>query len=97
MTAPKTPKPVDGDAIQRMCGAWADRDDIDDGWLDRLRGSWDESLNAIYDYFEAPAADVDRTELAEMLKAIMRCYNFTAKDVERLTEQEAANDFLKSL
>lgn len=42
-----TPKRIDWDAINALYGAWADRDDIDDEWLNRLRGSWDESYEAI--------------------------------------------------
>ncbi len=42
-----TPKTPNWDAVWKMYGAWADRDDIDDEWLNRLRGSWDSSYEAL--------------------------------------------------
>lgn len=33
--------------IQGLYGAWADRDDIDDAWLEDLRASWNRRYKAI--------------------------------------------------
>lgn len=52
-----TPKKIDWDAIHALYGAWVDRDDIDDEWLNRLRSSWDASYEAIMQ--DEPPAEFD--------------------------------------
>lgn len=34
--------------VRAMFGAWADRDDIDDNWLDDIRSTWDDRLDGLY-------------------------------------------------
>jgi hypothetical protein len=41
------------EAAAALFGSWAERDDIDDDWLDNLRSGWDERLKELYgpDFF----------------------------------------------
>jgi len=87
MTAPKTPKPIDWDAVNKMYGAWADRDDIDDGWLDRLRGSWDESLEAIM-RDDTNEQDNHSAEIA----ALEKRYGMTSEEFLRAWDEGTAPD-----
>ena len=34
--------------VLAMFGSWADRDDINETWLDDLRGGWDTRLDELY-------------------------------------------------
>jgi len=36
------------DEIEALFGTWANRDDLDENWLDHLRGEWDSRLDKDY-------------------------------------------------
>lgn len=46
-TAAMTDEEIKAEVLA-MAGSWADRDDIDDNWLDDLRASWDDRLEELY-------------------------------------------------